>query len=71
MNGKIGNPKLVFIEDIVKTNEETYNPPTCEHKKYCTGHTYSMKCNYEDTRNKCRLKKFYDKYGEYWEEMGI
>ena len=35
----------------------------CKHKSYCPAHKYHMKCDYSDTRNKCMIKKFYEKYG--------
>jgi len=39
-------------------------PKRCKHIDYCTGQKYSMKCNYDDTMEKCRLFRFYNKYGK-------
>ena len=44
-------------------------PYQCPHKAYCTGHKYSMRCNYSDTREKCQLNRFYKKWGENYNEI--
>lgn len=36
----------------------------CPHKTYCTGHKYPMRCNYIDSRSKCRINRFYNKWGK-------
>lgn len=45
---------LADKEDIVKY---------CEHYKYCSRPKYSMKCIFNS--NGCKVKPFYDKYGNY------
>ena len=41
----------------------------CPHSEYCNSpHKYSMKCNFNQD---CRIKKFYDKWGEDGNSLGI
>lgn len=43
--------------------DEDLNPFECIHKTYCKGHKFSMKCNYLDSRERCQLNRFYNKWG--------
>ena len=47
-------------------NEE---PEQCKHKKYCPLKQYSMKCVFN--RNNCQSYKFYEKYGEGYNHLGV
>ena len=43
--------------------------PVCNHYSYCKSpHKFMIKCNYP---NDCRIKKFYDKWGENGNQLGM
>ena len=50
-----------------KLPDET--PINCPHKEYCPLPKYSMKCIFG--RNDCKSFKFYKKYGEMWNQLGV
>lgn len=60
-----GGASSIFSHSIPQTSP-VYS---CEHESYCTSpHKFSMKCNFSQD---CRIKKFYDKWGENGNQLGM
>ena len=45
------------------------SPVYCKHKSYCAMPQFSMKCIFG--KESCKIKPFYDKFGNYANELGM
>ncbi len=61
--------KLEYLAGINTADTTDYEKYNCKYKKDCNGRKYHMRCDFQNTREKCRIFKFYEKYGNSYNKL--